>query len=113
MEMISRLIEESVLNIASEYNGTGVKEGLQLMRPQPGDSLYKLQIKFFVLLNEDERMRLHLSNVKSPVMISLCPYKAERFYDSLCDELIPTWIKNETISCDTFVDTIRQTYLCS
>jgi len=113
MEMISRLIEESVLNIASEYNGDGVKEGLQLMRPQSGDSLYKLQIKFFVLLNEDERMRLHLSNVKSPVMLSLCPHKAERFYDSLCDELIPTWVKNETIPCEAFVDTIRQTYLCS
>jgi len=120
MEYIARLIEESVINIAREYeNQAGVAEALQLMRPVEGDSLSKLQIKFFLLLNEDESMRKNLSNVKTKgqgallTVGSLCPHKAERFYDSLCDEIIPVWIKDCRIPHDAFVDTLRKAYLCS
>jgi hypothetical protein len=120
MEYIARLIEESVINVSREYeNHSGVAEALQLMRPVEGDSLSKLQIKFFLLLNEDETMRRNLSNVKIKgkgslmTVGSLCPHKAERFYDSLCDELIPVWIKDSRIAHDAFVDTLRKSYLCS
>ena len=119
MQYIAQLIEESVINISREYEGHGVVEALQLMRPAEGDSLCKLQIKFFLLLNEDEAMRRNLSNVKIKgkgsllTVCSLCPCKAERFYDALCEELIPTWIKDSRIEDDAFVDTLRQTYLCS
>jgi hypothetical protein len=120
LAFIARLIEESVINVAREYGGCeGVAEALQLLRPQEGDSLHTLQIKFFVLLNEDEVMRRNLSNVKEEgqtgmlMVCSLCPHKAERFYDALCDELIPGWIKDCRVPHEAFVDSLRQAYLCS
>lgn len=120
MDFIARLIEESVINVAREYKGyDGVSEALQLLRPAEGDSLHRLQIKFFLLLNEDETMRRNLSNVKESgqtgmcMVCSLCPYKAERFYDALCDELIPGWIKNCRVPHEFFVDSLRGEYLCS
>jgi len=111
IENITGMIEECVLNIADEYTQEGVKDALQLMRPSPGDSLNKLRAKFFLLLNEDEKMRKQLGNVKSTLMVSLCPRKAELFYDSLCDELIPTWIKDEKIPLEAFIDSLRASYL--
>lgn len=118
-DFIARLIEESVINVAREYNTEGVAEALQMLRPTQGDSLLKLQIKFFLLLNEDETMRRNLSNVREKgqtgmlMVCSLCPFKAERFYDALCDELIPEWIKDCTVSHASFVENIRNTYLLS
>jgi hypothetical protein len=116
IDYISRLIEESVVNIAREYGcstGGGLVDALQLMRPSPLDSLHKLQIKFFLLLNEDDAMRRSLSSIKSHVMVSLCPYKAERFYDCLCDELIPVWVRVGAVTDSEFVDSLRAAYLCS
>jgi hypothetical protein len=119
LDFIARLIEESVINVGREYPMEGVAEALQLLRPCEGDSLHRLQIKFFLLLNEDETMRRNLSNVREEgqtgmlMVCSLCPFKAERFYDALCDELIPAWIKDCTLSHESFVESIRQTYLCS
>lgn len=117
---IARLIEESVINVSREYSAwDGVAEALQLLRPQEGDSLHKLQIKFFVLLNEDETMRRNLSNVKEEgqtgmlMVCSLCPHKAERFYDALCDELVPKWIRDCRVTHEAFVDSLRQAYLVS
>ncbi len=113
IDYIRRLIEDSVVNIAREYNTEGVADALQLMRPQPHDSLHHTQIRFFLLLNEDEAMRRHLSELKSHIMVSLCPFKAERFYDTLCDELIPSWIKDSRMTNEAFVDSLRAGYLCS
>ena len=117
---VGRLIEESVINVGREYGAcAGVAEALQLLRPCEGDSLHTLQIKFIVLLNEDETMRRNLSNVKEAgqtgmlLVCSLCPFKAERFYDTLCDELIPRWIKDSRVSREAFVDQVRQAYLVS
>lgn len=110
------LIEESVLNISREYPGSDcVAEALQLMRPAEGDSLVALQIKFFVLLNEDETMRRSLASVKGkhPMVVSLCPHKAERFYDDLCERLLPWWMRDCRVSHAEFVDAIRAAYLCS
>ena len=116
VDYIARLIEESVVNVAREYGCAGLGglvDALQLMRPSSMDSLHKLQIKFFLLLNEDEAMRQSLASIKSRVMVSLCPHKAERFYDLLCDELIPVWIRTGAITDGDFVDTLRAAYLCS
>lgn len=116
IDYISRLIEESVVNVAREYGCAGLGglvDALQLMRPSGLDSLHKLQIKFFLLLNEDEAMRRSLANIKSRIMVSLCPHKAERFYDLLCDELIPGWVRTGAITDEEFVDTLRAAYLCS
>lgn len=110
-----RLIEESVVNIAREYPSDGVADALQLMRPAPTDSLHALQIKFFLLLNEDEAMRRSLSHVKPghALVASLCGYKAERFYDDLCERFVPTWIQDARVTDEAFVDSLRQAYLCS
>jgi hypothetical protein len=123
LDFIGRQIEESVINVAREYGarqgGEGVAEALQLLRPREGDSLHRLQIKFFVLLNEDETMRRNLSHVNEKgqtgmlMVCSLCPHKAERFYDALSDELIPAWIKDCRVPHEAFVDSLRQAYLCS
>ncbi len=64
-------------------------------------------------LNEAAIARRSLSELKSNVMVSLCPYKAERFYDLLCDELIPSWIDNCRVTNEAFVDALRAGYLCS
>lgn len=119
VDFIARLVEESVINIGREYPSPGVAEALQLLRPVEGDSLHCLQIKFFLLLNEDETMRRNLSNVRERgqrgmrLVCSLCPYKAERFYDILCDELVPGWMKDCRIGQAEFVDKLRAAYLCS
>jgi hypothetical protein len=116
LEFVARLIEESVINVSREYGGCeGVAEALQLLRPKEGDSLHALQIKFFLLLNEDETMRKSLASVKAghALMVSLCPRKAERFYDDLCERLVPSWIKDCRVSHEAFVDSLRQAYLCS
>jgi hypothetical protein len=112
-DYICRLIEDSVINVAREYNSEGVSDALQLLRPHPLDSLHRTQMRFFLLLNEDETMRRHLSALKSNLMTSLCPHKAERFYDALCDELIPSWIKDGRMTSEAFVDSLRAAYLCS
>jgi hypothetical protein len=112
-DYIRRMIEESVVNIAREYPSDGVADALQLIRPRESDSLQCLRIRFFLLLNEDEVMRRNLADLRSNVMVGLCPFKAERFYDDLCDELIPMWIKNHDVKPDDFVDLLRATYLCS
>lgn len=116
-DYVARLIEESALNIAAEY--PGVADALQALRPAERDPLDNMRIKFFVLLNEDETMRRNLSNVREAgqtgmVMVcSLCPFKAERFYDALSDELIPGWIKDCRVTREAFVDSLRQAYLVS
>lgn len=112
-DYIRRMIEESVLNIAREYPSDGVAEALQLIRPCESDSLQTLRIRFFLLLNEDETMRKNLADLRSNIMVGLCPFKAERFYDDLCDELIPMWIKDFHVSLDVFVERLRDVYLCS
>jgi hypothetical protein len=124
LHYIGRMIEESALNIAREYPSSsnttaqeedgGVASALQLLRPQEGDSLHRLQIKFLILLNEDETMRRNIGNVSHSSLIgSLCPRKAERFYDALSDELIPLWIKDCGITHGDFLDKVRASYLNS
>jgi hypothetical protein len=110
---IRRLVEESVVNLSREYPGDSVAEALQLMRPDERDGVHHLQIRFFLLLNEDETMRRRLAVVRTPVVTGLCPYKAERFYDLLRDELVPSWIRACSVSHGEFVDRLREGYLCS
>ena len=105
------LVEETVIGIAAEYNSDGVKSALQEMRPQDSDSLSKLQARFFMLLNEDEHMRRKVSQPQSAYVHALPPHKAERFYDDLCDNILPAWIKNEHEGCEALIDRIRESYL--
>lgn len=113
-DYIQRLVEESVINIGREFVGKeSVLEALQLLRPCEDDSIQRLQIKFLVLLNEDAVMRKCIANAKSHVTTGLCPFKAERFYDALADDLIPAWVRSTDLKHDEFLDTVRNCYLCS
>lgn len=109
------LMEECVINIAREYPSDGVRDALHCMRPGERDSMDKLRIKFFMLLNEDERMRKtitepfkHFSYIK-PFPIQ----KARRFYDDLYDEALPRFVQNESVTLRDFVDELRSIYLRS
>lgn len=119
MDYVARLIEESVINLSRSYPYESVIDALHGLRPVECDTLDRLRIKFFVLLNEDETMKQNLSNIREEgqtgmlLVCSLCPYKAERFYDALCDELIPQWAKNCQMNHSDFVEKLRGTYLCS
>lgn len=106
-EYVARLIEQSALQLAEDYPRDGVRQALQLIRPSASDPLHVLQIKFFVLLNEDERMRRKIAEVQACGVCGLCPHKAERFYDALSDDLFPTWVKDERVSHAEFVDRLR------
>jgi hypothetical protein len=110
---VRELVEESVINIASDNPAETVVEALHLMRPCEKDSMVKLQARFFVLLNQDERMRLTISKPLGIHVQGLCPHKAERFYDALADDVLPWWIKDERLSCEGLVDRVRAIYLCS
>ena len=119
VDFVARLVEECVINVGRAYPSPGVADALQELRPCEGDSLHCLQIKFFLLLNEDEVMRRNVGSVREKgqsgamLVCSLCPYKAERFYDALCDELVPLWMKDCRITQAQFVDQLRRAYLCS
>ena len=112
-EYVARLIEQSALQLAEDYPRDGVRQALQLIRPSASDPLHVLQIKFFVLLNEDARMRRKIAEVQACGVCGLGPHKAERFYDALSDDLFPTWVKDERVSHAEFVDRLRGSYLCA
>lgn len=113
LEYIRNLIEECVINIAQEYPSDGVREILQRMRPCPSDSLQKLRAKFFLLLNEDEKMRRQIDQVKSTVIVPLSPHKGRRFYDEIADDIFPTWIEKEALDLNYLVDSLQSAYLHS
>ena len=115
MAFVAGLIEEAVISLAREYPTQGVNGALQLLRPVEGDSLNHLRVKFFVLLNEDEasRVRLGTQPPRPSTMRALCPHKARRFYDELCDELLPAFVQNYTMQLADMVDQLREAYLHS
>lgn len=109
------LIEECAINIAREYPSDGVRDALQRLRPSEQDSMDKLRVKLFMLLNEDEKMRKtitepfkHVSYIK-PLPIQ----KARRLYDDLYDSALPRFVQNESVTLRDFVDELRGIYLRS
>lgn len=112
-QYLKDLIEESVINIAREYPTEGVRDALQMLRPTEIDSLHKLRMKFFILLNEDEAMRHKLSMVKSSTIAPLCEHKARRFYDELSDKILANWVRNGNMDLEGVVDIVRDSYLHS
>jgi hypothetical protein len=112
-EYISGLIRESLGNIGTEHVHEGVRQALEMYEPLESDPLNKLRVKFFVLLNEDEKMRRQVCNVTSSVYQSMCVHKAERFYDELNDAVLPSWVTDGKPDLGSMVDTLREAYLCS
>lgn len=114
-EYIKQLIEESVIYIAHEYPSAGVHAALQTMRPSERDTLDKLRARFFILLNQDMHMRKRLGKDpgKSCILSNVCDFKANRFYDELNNRVIPAFAQDETMSLEAFIESLRDTYICS
>lgn len=112
---ISRLIEESIINLAREYPSPNVQEILVRYRPCPSDSLDILRAKFFILLNQDMQTRRELAKPrgKSALVSGVCDYKAARFYDDLSSLVIPQYAQNQKMPLCEFIDNLRDCYLCS
>lgn len=113
--LVIRLIESSVISISRVFGCDVIDELLQGLRPTDEDSLDKLRAKFVLLLNEDEHMRKIITepfkdfSYMKPV--NIC--KARIFYDEIYEVLIPTFVQDESVSLEKFVDDIRSAYLCS
>lgn len=111
--LITALINESMKNISEEFPTDGVKSALISLIPPPSSiSLASLRVRFFLLLNQDSRMRRRLCESKIAWYIpTLCPFKACNLFDQLRITLIPNWIKDETVDLLAFEEKLRDEYL--
>ena len=111
--LITALINESMKNISEEFPTDGVKSALISLIPPPSSiSLASLRVRFFLLLNQDSRMRRRLCVSKIAWYIpTLCPFKACNLFDQLRTTLIPNWIKDETVDLLAFEEKLRDEYL--
>lgn len=112
---IRSLIEQAAIDIAREYPTDGVRAALHRMRPQENDSLNKLRSRFFMLLSEAEATRKRMSTpmAGAGMPAPLCEHKARRFYDELCDEILPAFVQKQSVRLDQFIDNLREAYLHS
>jgi len=111
-QLLRGLIEESMRSIAGEFPTDGVRRALGALVPGSEASLSSLRALFFLLLNQDSRMRSRLCSDKLlgylPV---LCPYKACSFYELLKETVVPMWIKDERVELVDFVGLLKDAYL--
>lgn len=111
--LLRDLIARSIRHLGDDFPTQGVRSALMRFVPPKEASLALLRAVFFVLLNQDSRMRSALCSGRlSPLLPELCPYKACRLYDALQEEL-KDWIRNETSGLVQLVDTLKETYLLS
>ena len=65
---------------------------------------------------QDEETRRRLCEFQSDLARDwrpVCKVKATRFYATLHDELLPAWVKDETVTLDEAVERARMAYLVS
>lgn len=65
-------------------------------------------------LHQDEKTRHQLALYRTDVIRgrkAIDPEKADRFYDALHETLLPAWARNEDISDDALIDSVRGSYL--
>jgi hypothetical protein len=111
-QLLRGLIQESMQSIAADFPSDGVRESLRVLVPRREVSLAGLRVLFFLLLNQDSRMRTRLCRDRLlgylPV---LCPYKACSFYELLKEKVVLLWIKDERISLLDFEERLKDAYL--
>lgn len=113
---MGQVISGAIKNITEEHDCPGVTEAATMFMPSPQDCLHTLRIKIMVLIDQDEGTRRRLCQFTSSKVSNyrpVDPKKADRFYSDLHYNLIPDWIKNETVSSSDFVDKARMSYLIS
>lgn len=112
--LLRSLVLQSLQNIALEHPSDGVRHALMPLAPTSATPQATLRAIFFVLLNQDSRMRgLLCSKRVLPYLPELCPHKACRFYDSLHETVVVEWIKNENVHVLEFVEALKESYLVS
>ena len=117
-EFLGQVARGAAAGVAAQHgNREGVLDALRPYTPGPGDCMHLARIKLLILLDQDEgtRRRLCEYTTKGPARDwkPVCPQKAARFYAELHHELIPAWIKDETVTSSEFVDRVRMAYLIS
>ena len=115
-DYLTRLILSAIAGVDGAHGTEGVRQALEVYRPADTDCLHTLRAKFLVLLDQDEATRVRLTTYRPPGvrdLVPLCPAKANRFYADLHKDLLPGWVRDETVSLSDFVDRARMTYLIS
>jgi hypothetical protein len=111
-QLLRGLIMESMQSVSAEFPTEGVREALRALVPRHGVSLAGLRVLFFLLLNQDSRMRSRLCKDRLMGYLPvLCPYKACSFYESLKETVVPLWIKDERVSLLDFEERLKEAYL--
>ena len=110
--LLRSLIAESLRNIADDFPTPGVRAALATLAPTADTPLAALRVRFFLLLNQDHRMRVRLCHGKiSPHLPPVCAYKACILYEQLKESVVPAWIKNETITLLDLAENLKDAYL--
>ena len=112
--LLRELIHRSLCNLGEDFPTKGVRSALECFVPPREASLALLRAIFFVLLNQDSRMRAHLCSARvAPMLPALCPHKACRLYDTLREKVLRDWIKDETVGLLQLVENLKEAYLVS
>jgi hypothetical protein len=112
--LLRALIAESVRNIAEDFPSDGVRAALQGLAPPPDASVSCLRVRFFLLLNQDYRMRMRLCGDRvAGHLPPLCLYKACGLYEQLHEALVPRWLRDERITLLDFSEQLKDAYLAA
>lgn len=110
--LLRSLIAESLRNIADDFPTPGVRTALAALAPTAETPMAVLRVLFFLLLNQDHRMRVRLCYCKiAPYLNPVCAYKACNLYEQLRESVVPAWIKNETVTLLDLAENLKDAYL--
>ncbi len=110
--LLRALISESLRNIAEDFPTPGVRAALAALAPTAETPMAALRVLFFLLLNQDHRMRVRLCHGRvAPHLDPVCAYKACSLYEQLRDSVVPAWIKNENITLLDLAENLKDAYL--
>ena len=112
--LLRALIAESMRNVAEDFPTEGVRKALLGLAPPPDASLVCLRVRFFLLLNQDYRMRVRLCRERAAGHLpTVDPYKACALYEQMNETLVPSWIRDERITILDFAEQLKDAYLAA
>jgi hypothetical protein len=84
-------------------------------------NLSVMRALFFILLNVDSQLREDVVSsqfcnevwTRHGKPVPMCPYKATRFFKTMQNECIHTWMRDERCTAAQMVHNIRSLYICS
>ena len=131
---MAQIIRDAARGIERAHRSEPVSDALRAYEPGPTDCSHTLRMKLLVLLDQvrppnparpsrpltrlpqDEATRRRLCEFQSDLARDwrpVCKVKATRFYETLHEELLPAWVKDETVTLDEAVERARMAYLIS